>query len=176
MTQCPKEKARLLELEAESLVRQAASWSSEARNELDRLEAHKKSEYAEKLRNDARAKFDEAKRLREDNYPKKPAKGKTDTSRKAAVKLEPKIGALHQVVLDALAARDMTNSEIVIHTGRMYHTLQPRTGELCRMGKVFDSGERRKNSRGNPEIVWTLIDPKAAKENQAELELGGTDV
>jgi hypothetical protein len=47
-----------------------------------------------------------------------------------------------------------TDSELVKKTGIMQNTLIPRRNELVEQGWIIDTGHRRKNARGNAEIVW----------------------
>lgn len=88
------------------------------------------------------------------NYPHAPAEGKTDTSREAAKKI--KI-AWRDYVLGTIRGAGppgATTSEIAETLRHDYSGIQPRTSELKALGFIRDSGMRRKNAKGNNEIVW----------------------
>jgi hypothetical protein len=79
-----------------------------------------------------------------------------DTSQAAFASLAPTIPAIAEQVLEALTAfpEGLTTFEIVDLVGVPYASLQPRTTELCRAGKVIDSGLRRANPTGKAAKVW----------------------
>lgn len=108
-----------------------------------------------------------------DDYPYAPAQGKRATSAATARKIKPKHNEKQALVLSHLKSENLTNSEIFAREAnlsaeelRRYYELralergiQPRAGELVKMGTVFDSGRTRVNAGGNPETVWTVRDP-----------------
>ncbi len=64
---------------------------------------------------------------------------------------------LQQAVLDSL--RDFgpqTTEEISATTGIEERSIQPRTSELKKEGKIFVGENRAKNSRGNSVSIWHL--------------------
>ena len=96
--------------------------------------------------------FDYAKK-----YPNVPGYQKTDTSKAAANDMRPKKALLHRIVLDALRDfGDMTTHEICSVTSKDYDAIQPRTSELREIGKISDSGIRRRTPKGKASIVWRL--------------------
>jgi len=142
-----------LERTAEFLMQQSRSLSVQ----------NKHGQAGQKLREATRLRV-QAADLKAKGYPFAPAYGKRATSHEAAAKLAKKVGKYHLMVLDDLKHRDLTNSEIIArHPDVNPRTIQPRTGELMIMGRVFDTGRKRKNQFGNSEIVWSLTDPKAQR-------------
>ena len=88
-------------------------------------------------------------------------KGKKDTSKLAAKKIEPHVKTARRKVLDTFRnyafdvdEHGFTDSELVKKPGIMQNTLIPRRNELVEQGWIIDTGHRRKNARGNAEIVW----------------------
>lgn len=96
-----------------------------------------------------------------------PAPGRTDTSRAAAASIALTVGQMQQHVLTAILAagpRGLTSYEAADATGIPYATVQPRTSELKKAGKIRDSGMRRENASGRKAIVWIITEGKG-KEN-----------
>lgn len=89
-------------------------------------------------------------------YPYEPAKGKTDTSAAAALKMAPLRQGLEREVYNALAVRPMANFEIAQFCHRNPLSTKPRASEMRARRLIQDSGHRRKNPWGNSEIVWQL--------------------
>ena len=78
----------------------------------------------------------------------------------AAVRMSKGIRSIRAKVLTllALAGSDgMTGEECHEALGLNPYSVRPRLTELDRHGLVAASGQRE-NSRGNPEVVWTLTD------------------
>lgn len=88
-----------------------------------------------------------------------PAPGRRpDTSRAAGDKIQDLLRGFRADVYRTIARAEpdgLTTSEIASVLGR-YRTVQPRTSELKQWGLIHDSGERRDNEYGNPEIVWRV--------------------
>lgn len=98
-----------------------------------------------------------------DAYPYVPGARATDTSREAAEVIAPRLGRIQAMVFAAIeksAGFGLTPHELAIELGEERTTVQPRTSELRRLGKIVDSGKRRHNPNGKRAIVWTL--PKYA--------------
>ena len=118
-----------------------------------------------------------------DYYPYAPAVGKTSTSAKAAQATQTKFNEKQLKVLSHLERADLTNTEIFAREAglspgelRRYcalraleRGLQPRAGELCLKGKIFDSGFTRKNPNGRAETVWTTVNPAKPQSKQGIL-------
>lgn len=72
--------------------------------------------------------------------------GDNPESRDAFSQVEAKIGALHDQLLRALAARDLTSKELVRVTGLGYTTVSARLSELKTLGRIAATGERREGA------------------------------
>src|SRR5688572_15439131 len=94
-----------------------------------------------------------------DRYHAAPASGRTDTSRAAASKVSRARKEIWNVILNTLEQHGpKTGSEIAEILGRDLLFLRPRLTELGPKGtrEIADTGERRKNAKGNTEICWGL--------------------
>lgn len=90
-------------------------------------------------------------------YPHRPGHRGEETSIEAADHIEPHVGHLQQLALDAIEAsgeRGMTALEVCAHTGVDRIAMQPRVTELRQMGLIHKSGMKRKNPSGVSAIVW----------------------
>ena len=108
-------------------------------------------------------------------YPYAPAIGKRETSHIAAKAVSKTHNKKQKIVLDTLAQGDFTNSEMFAQIAgltpdelaqyckmrALERGLQPRAGELCLKGEVFDTGKRRKNPNGRDEVVWSRKNPSS---------------
>jgi hypothetical protein len=92
-----------------------------------------------------------------DLFDYKPAFGKTDTSREAAIKLIPKLPKMRQTVYDGFTTPS-TASEVANRVNISILSSRPRTTELQQQGLIEDTGDRRKNQWGNNEIVFRRVD------------------
>lgn len=95
-----------------------------------------------------------------DTYPDAAGfKGSADTGREAAEAINPKLGRLQALVLDAIKSRGtvgLTADEVAEACGLDRWSCQPRTSELRRKGLIEDSGQRRRNVTGKNAVVWVL--------------------
>jgi hypothetical protein len=92
-----------------------------------------------------------------DAYPNSPAPGRTDTSAAAAQAMEGVSARVQRLVLAAIksaGAVGLTAHELAVTLGMERTTVQPRTSELRRLGRISDSRQRRPNSNGKNAIVW----------------------
>ncbi|CAB4139986.1 hypothetical protein UFOVP397_22 [uncultured Caudovirales phage] len=81
----------------------------------------------------------------------------SDTSLAAAKAIKPNSAALRAAVLNVIAARgSATDEEIQIELGIPGDTQRPRRVELCEVGRVVDSGLRRRTKRGRLAAVWII--------------------
>lgn len=89
-------------------------------------------------------------------YPHVPATGDTDTSAAAAGKIAPTVADLRDAALAVIrkTPTGLTGSEVAATLGRDWRSVRPRLSELRAMGKIKDSGTRRRNADDNSEIVW----------------------
>lgn len=87
-----------------------------------------------------------------------PAVSHSDTSNKAAEEIKPSVSRLQEVVLSALHKSRFgeTDESLSWITGLPPNTLRPRRRELQLMGKIKDSGERRRCKSGRSAVVWVL--------------------
>jgi hypothetical protein len=92
------------------------------------------------------------------SYPDFPGYKPTDTSRAAAKSISGHLGRLQVMSFAAihLAGRNgLTTDELAATLGMSRASVQPRTSELRRKGRIIDSGQRRRNGSGKSAIVWT---------------------
>lgn len=81
----------------------------------------------------------------------------SDTSREAAEQIIPKIGKLQGIILEQirktglLGATDLEIQNVLDMDG---NTERPRRRELEIMGKIVDSGLRRKTATNRNAVVW----------------------
>ncbi len=90
-----------------------------------------------------------------DKYPVAPGYKKRATSRAAAETIDAK--TLRAKVLTALAVRPMTADECAARMGIDKLSVRPRLSELSKLGRVTDSGLRRRNVSKKKAIVWRLV-------------------
>lgn len=88
-------------------------------------------------------------------YPSTIAVGKTDTSYEAAVSIDAKTWMRR--VLDAVRDKPSTMSEVAVRYNVLATTTRPRASQLAALGKIRDSGKRRKNQWGKNEIVYEVV-------------------
>lgn len=96
-------------------------------------------------------------------YPNAPGHRGVETSVEAAEAVAPKLGRLQAMAEQSI--RDAgwlgrTADELADCLGLDRWSIQPRTSELKRLGKIVDSGQRRFNSSGKRAIVWTMPEYK----------------
>jgi predicted ArsR family transcriptional regulator len=92
-----------------------------------------------------------------DRYPHRVGHKRTDTSASAARSVEASAPRLRQLCLDMLRiSGPLTADECASNMGRDKLSIRPRFSELREMGKVVDTGERRRNRSGKSAIVWTV--------------------
>lgn len=87
-------------------------------------------------------------------YPAVPGSRRTDTSRNASILAREKAEWLRPKCHAALKLKPMTADELADEIGEHFINVRPRCSELRRLGKVRDTGLRRANNFGNPQIVW----------------------
>lgn len=90
-------------------------------------------------------------------YPDFPGHRGVETSVQAAQDFAPKLGRLQRLAEMAIrqaGAAGLTADELAARVGFDRWSIQPRTSELRRMGKIRDSGLRRSNGTGKNAIVW----------------------
>ncbi|SFR97551.1 hypothetical protein [Sphingomonas jatrophae] len=99
------------------------------------------------------------------NYPHAPAPGWTDTSADAAASLEGVTARLQRMALRAIrraGRRGLTAHELATTLHLERTTIQPRTSELRRLGRIIDSGQRRFNPNRKRAIVWVVKEVRDA--------------
>jgi predicted ArsR family transcriptional regulator len=88
-------------------------------------------------------------------YPLEPGWKATDTSEAAAESMKPTAHGLQVICLNVLRVHGpLTADECA---GKLYISalaIRPRFTELKRLGKIEDTGTRRRNASGKSTIVW----------------------
>jgi hypothetical protein len=92
--------------------------------------------------------------LNRGHYPDAPGWSEPDTSRKAADSMEPHMGRLQALVLAAISACPRTARELEDDLDMRTQTVTGRIRELVLLGKVEDSGLRRRTDSGRSAKVW----------------------
>jgi len=89
--------------------------------------------------------------------PKAPYVKGSSTSKAAAHAIEPHLGRLERLVMDAIeaaGANGLTDKEMERQLNLEHETGSPRRCRLVDLGLVVDSGMTRPSERGNPSKVW----------------------
>lgn len=90
-------------------------------------------------------------------YPQHPGWKRTDTSLAAATAVKFTANTLRASVLHALRAYgNMTADECAELLRADKLSIRPRFSELHNMGKIRDTGDRKKNASGRSAIVWRI--------------------
>lgn len=87
-------------------------------------------------------------------YPNRPGYAPRDTSKAAALAIEPRAPRLAQQILELISRAPHTCFEIETATGLSHQTASARIRELNLKGLITDSGLRRKTGSGRNAIVW----------------------
>ena len=90
-------------------------------------------------------------------YPNEPGHRGVETSILAAVDVAPMLGRLQRMALKAIhdvGIDGLTADELAARLAMDRYSIQPRTSELKRKGRIRDSGRRRPNITGKMAIVW----------------------
>lgn len=94
------------------------------------------------------------------SYPHAPGAQNRDTSRAAADQVAATAPQLRARALHVLErSKGLTADQVAARLGESILSIRPRVTELARLGKVRDSGERRRNASGRSAIVWAPIYP-----------------
>lgn len=94
------------------------------------------------------------------SYPHQPGAQDRDTSRAAASSAADTAPLLRARALAVLErSNGLTADEVAGRLGLSILSIRPRITELARMGKVRDSGVRRRNASGRNAIVWAPVFP-----------------
>jgi CRP-like cAMP-binding protein len=97
-------------------------------------------------------------------YPDAPGHQGTDTSIAAADSIADSLGRLQAMSLAAIREASLsvpvglTAEELAARLNMPRETVQPRTSELRRKGKIVDSDIRRRNASGKAAIVWVVTE------------------
>jgi hypothetical protein len=84
-----------------------------------------------------------------------------ETSRIAAERIYPKTGSIRLSVYEFLVRqglRGATDQEMQSNLNLSGDTIRPTRMTLLKDGFIMDSGETRKNTNGNPCVVWRAVD------------------
>jgi hypothetical protein len=90
------------------------------------------------------------------SYPNVPGFKRQETSRDAAVAIAPEATGLQEACLRALSSCPQTADEVADYLSKSILAIRPRLSELLRMGRIEDTGWRRRNDSGKMAIVWRL--------------------
>jgi hypothetical protein len=97
----------------------------------------------------------------DERYPHSPGDRGIDTSIAAGESIRPVLGNLQRMVLAAVCdagERGATTNELAARLDMGRDSVQPRTSELRRLGRIADSGRRRPNANGKAAIVWIVVE------------------
>jgi predicted ArsR family transcriptional regulator len=97
-------------------------------------------------------------------YPHQPGAQNRDPSREAAdqaAETAPLLRAKALAVIER--SNGLTADEVAGRLGLSILSIRPRLTELSRLGKVRDSGARRRNASGRNAIVWAPVHPARLK-------------
>lgn len=88
-------------------------------------------------------------------YPYTPGHQGGDTSREAAESMEKSAPRLRRICFNALRDNGpSTPDELAARLGLSILSVRPRVTELAKAGRIYDTGERRKNASGRFARVW----------------------
>jgi predicted ArsR family transcriptional regulator len=93
-------------------------------------------------------------------YPHAPGAQDTDTSRAAAsdaAATAPRLRGKALAILER--SNGLTADQVAARLGLSILSIRPRCTELSRLGKIRDTGERRRNASGKNAIVWAAVQP-----------------
>lgn len=98
-------------------------------------------------------------------YPHAPGARDRDTSQVAAAGMTRAAPILRASALDVLErSNGLTADEVAGRLGVSILSIRPRITELLKLGKIRDSGARRRNpSSGKSAIVWAAVYPARLK-------------
>jgi hypothetical protein len=88
-----------------------------------------------------------------------PFSHKSKTSEAAAQSIQTSARTLREKILEAFieaGAEGLADHEIVQKTGIQLPTVNPRRGELVKLGHICDSGRVRKTKSGRDAVVWVV--------------------
>ena len=97
-------------------------------------------------------------------YPHAPGFKVTGPSRESALSERGAAPLLRERVLKQLAAGPATADECAAALGLTVLQSRPRVSELLKMGRIEDSGGRRRNASGKSATVWRLREVRQQQE------------
>ena len=94
------------------------------------------------------------------DYPPTLHNNPKDTEVAALNSMKFNVGGLRRKTLQALlqSPNGLTGSEICENIDGYVNSVKPRITELSAVGHIFNTAERRKNTRGRTEIVWAITE------------------
>lgn len=93
-------------------------------------------------------------------YPDGPGYRNQDTSKLAAEAMSASAPLLRERCLAVLAFGPKTPDEVAQRLDLSILSVRPRFTELARMGRITDTGQRRRNASGRMAKVWTIQENK----------------
>lgn len=102
-------------------------------------------------------------------YPHQPGfkVSRPETSREAAEVAATLAMTLRERVEAWLTGHEVTADECADALGESILSIRPRLSELRAMGRIEDTGKRRKNVSGNSAVVWRATARKLEQEEMA---------
>jgi hypothetical protein len=91
-------------------------------------------------------------------YPEQPGFKTNGTSEQAADSVKPRAEILRERCLEMFRKSPLTADECAEKLGESVLSIRPRVTELSKLGKVRDTGVRRKNESGRGANVWIATD------------------
>lgn len=92
-------------------------------------------------------------------YPWHPGAYPVDTAQEAAKEIAPEVETLRALALAAIQAASpggLTADEVAAQLHRSVLTIRPRVAELVKLGRIEDTGTRRRNASGKSARVWRV--------------------
>jgi hypothetical protein len=87
-----------------------------------------------------------------------PPHADADTSREAARAIEPEANRIRDEVAALIReAGGLTIDELAVRRGTTPNAMSPRVRELVILGRIEDSGGRRRTRTGRRAIVWRVV-------------------
>ena len=93
------------------------------------------------------------------------SKNARSTSRQAVARNSDIIKGVQADVYAAISRQPLTDFDLEDLLGRTHQSVSAARNALMMAGLITDSGERRKNRRGNNCIVWMLSSPSSKEED-----------
>lgn len=87
-------------------------------------------------------------------YPNVPGSAPVDTSEEAAESMRNSAPTLRAKAMEIIRRTPSTADEVAATLNQTVLAIRPRITELFKMGRIEDTGYRRKNASGRRAVVW----------------------